>query len=122
MYTVEINSPNISVKTKSHSYFYAVDGSLPNPLEATYAALAGCAGVYTLKACKKLGKSTDGIEISGRPTSRIDNPSTLSKWTTIIKFPEGWSNEERKYVIEAVEKCAVKELISSGHQIQFSVE
>lgn len=122
MYTVEINSPQISVHTKSHSYLYAVDGSLPNPLEATYAALAGCAGVYTLKACKKLGKPTEGIKISGRPTSRIDNPLSISKWTTLVEFPEGWSIEDKNYVIDAIQKCAVKELITSGQNIQFSTE
>lgn len=122
MYKVEINSPQISVKTRSHSYLYAVDGSLPNPLEATYAALAGCAGVYTLKACKKMGKTTEGIKISGRPTSRPDNPLSLHKWTTYIEFPNGWSQEEQDYVVGEVQKCAVKELISTGSQIQFFTE
>ncbi|WP_415062601.1 OsmC family protein [Bdellovibrio sp.] len=122
MFGVEISSPNIFVKSKNHSYTYAVDGSLPNPLEATYAALAGCAGVYALKVCKKLAKSPEGIKITCRPVNRADNPLTLSKWTTVIEFPEGWSEEEQNLVLAEVQKCAVKELISTGSQIQFVTE
>ena len=43
------NDARIEVRAPRHSYVYATDGSLPNPLESTYAALAGCAGVYARK-------------------------------------------------------------------------
>lgn len=111
----------ITVTSKKFNYVYSVDGSLPNPLEATFAALSGCAGVYTLKACKKLNKSAEGISIECKPIVKPDNPSFPTSWITEIHFPQGWEEHEKTTVNEAVKKCAVKELIQMGSQIQFVV-
>lgn len=40
------DSSQFHVQYKNYTVSYSVDGCLPNPLEVTYAALAGCAGVY----------------------------------------------------------------------------
>jgi hypothetical protein len=53
--TVVDNTPLIKVIGGKHEANYSLDGSLMNPLEAFYAALAACAAVYAKKACKSLG-------------------------------------------------------------------
>lgn len=122
MYEVTISSPQVFVQSRKHKYAFAIDGSLPNPLEATYAALAGCAGVYTIKACKSLGKSYEGIKISGVPFNLKENPLLISKWVTKITFPESWTESEKAVLIDDVQKCAVKELLIYGHEIEFITE
>jgi uncharacterized OsmC-like protein len=120
MFKIEMNDTNrIKVQTRKFEYDYAVDGTLANPLEATYAALAACAGVYTLKAAKKLGKSTLGIEIHCKSVIKPENPSLPAKWLTEITFPEGWDDHEQSLILSAVKDCAVKELIQKGSQIEF---
>lgn len=120
MFKIEMNDTNkIKVKTRKFEYDYAVDGSLANPLEATYAALAACAGVYTLKAAKKLGKSTLGIEIHCKSVIKPENPTLPAKWLTEITFPEDWNESEQALILSAVKDCAVKELIQKGAQIEF---
>ena len=123
MYDLIIEDPaKIQVKSKRHSFHYAIDGTKENPIEATYAALAGCAGVYALKACKKLNLSPMGIKISGKPYMDKVNPLMISKWITDITFPEGWSDENKQKVIGEIQKCAVKEMISKGFEISFLTE
>lgn len=120
MFKIEMNDTNrIKVQTRKFEYDYAVDGTLANPLEATYAALAACAGVYTLKAAKKLGKSTMGIEIHCKSVIKPENPTLPAKWLTEITFPDGWSDSEQSLILAAVKDCAVKELIQKGSQIEF---
>ncbi len=68
----------LHVHYKQHVISYGLDGSLVNPLEATYAALAGCAGVYSRKACKALQISAEGIEINCKPVVRSGNMMCLS--------------------------------------------
>lgn len=123
MYNLEISDLHkLEVKTRKYSFHYATDGSKENPLEATYAALSGCAGVYALKACKKLDISPLGIKISGRPFMDKTNPSMITKWVTNIQFPEGWQEEHKQLVIQSIQQCAVKELIAHGPQIDFVTE
>lgn len=123
MYNLEINDPtNIEVKSKKFTFHYAIDGSRENPLEATYAALAGCAGVYALKACKKRELSALGIKISGKPYLDKANPSMITKWVTEVQFPTGWKQEDKDFVLEQIQMCAVKEMITKGHQIEFETE
>jgi uncharacterized OsmC-like protein len=122
MFKVEIATPQIFVSSRRHRYGFAIDESLPNPLEATFAALAGCAGVYALKAAKKLGRDAGEIRITGRQVSRTDNPLLPTKWMTSVEFPETWPQADRETVIKAIQECAVKELILNGKDIQFSVE
>ena len=123
MYDLEItDGSKLQVHSKKHSFEYAIDGSKANPIEATYAALAACAGVYALKACKKLGLSPFGIKISGKPYMDKTNPLMISKWVTNISFPEGWNDENKSLVIDEIQKCAVKEMISKGFEIDFHTE
>lgn len=119
MFSVEISSPRILVSSRLHRYTFSIDESAPNPLEATYAALAGCAGVYALKAAKKLGKDPAGIKITGRPYNRTDNPLFPNKWVTTVTFPEDWTQQERDAVTREIAGCAVKELITNGAGIEF---
>ena len=107
------------VRYKNHVVSYSVDGSLPNPLEATYAALAGCAGVYTRKACKTLGISAEGIEISCKPVVRQGNMLIPARFVTEVKFPEQSTPGQRLKILEEISHCAVKELIHDGAQIEF---
>lgn len=123
MYDLEVtNATSIEVKSKKFTFNYAIDGSKENPLEATYAALAGCAGVYALKACKKMNISPLGIKISGRPYMDRTNPSMITKWVTAISFPADWNEENKNFVITEIQKCAVKEMISKGSTIEFTTE
>ncbi len=123
MFNLEIKDPNkIEVSSRKYTFTYATDGSKENPLEATYAALAGCAGVYALKACKKRELNPLGIKISGKPFVDRANPNMMSKWVTTISFPQDWPDADKKFVKEEIQACAVKELISHGQQIEFLTE
>lgn len=123
MYNLSLDGgPILNVAYRSHTLSYAVNGSLPNPLEATYAALAGCAGVYTLKACKTLGISAEGIGISLKPVANASNPLIPTRVVTAVTFPAHISPEQRLAIQESIQKCAVKELIRLGADIEFSTE
>ena len=108
MYQLTLNDSNqIQVHYKNHCITYGVDGSLTNPLEATYAALAGCAGVYSRKACKTLGISTEGIEINCKPVVRTGNILIPSRFLTEVKFPERITTAQRQTILDEIGRCAV---------------
>ncbi len=113
------DASQLHVHYKNHVVSYGVDGSLPNPLEATYAALAGCAGVYTRKACKALEISAEGIEISCKPVVRQGNMLVPARFLTEVSFPERIMAEQRQRILDEISHCAVKQLIHDGAQIEF---
>ena len=113
------DGPVLNVKSRQHQFTYAVDGSLPNPLEATYAAITGCAGVYARKACMGLGISPAGIEINTKPTARPGNPLLPAKITTQLRFPAHITAEAREAILASVLQCPVKNLISQGNEVDF---
>lgn len=120
MYQLALDDSNqIHVQYKKHVISYGLDGSLPNPLEATYAALAGCAGVYSRKACKALAISAEGIEINCKPVVNSGNPLVPKRFVTEVQFPERFTATERQRVLEEVSHCAVKELIHGGADVEF---
>ncbi len=120
MYQLTLNDSNqVQVRYKKHIISYGLDESLPNPLEATYAALAGCAGVYSRKACKALDISADGIEINCKPVVRGGSTLIPSRFVTEVNFPERISSDERKSIMEEISHCAVKQLISLGNSVEF---
>lgn len=120
MYQLNLNdSSRIDVNYKSHTLSYGLDGSLPNPLEATYAALAGCAGVYARKACKKLTISAEGIWIDCKPVVRNGNPLIPARFVTEVRFPQRITAEQRLHILNEINHCAVKELIHEGANIEF---
>jgi uncharacterized OsmC-like protein len=111
----------IDVTGKHHSIAYATDGSLPNPLEATYAAMAGCAGVYAKKACRELGIDDTGIAISLKVVGRPEKPLLPARLVTAVEFPGRINHEQRAAILASINKCAVKALIEHGAEIDFSV-
>jgi uncharacterized OsmC-like protein len=115
------DSPTIEVKSRKYQYLYSTDGSLANPLEATYAALSGCAAVYVKKAGLKLKKSVEGIQIKCHSVIQPESPLLPLKWVTQIVFTPEWSESDQQLAVDYVTHCAVKELIQKGHQIQFEV-
>jgi len=120
MYKLSLdNSNQINVRFKSHSINYGLDGVLPNPLEATYAAIAGCAGVYARKACKSLDISAEGIEIKCRPIVQTGNTLIPKRIETAVYFPEQITPEQRQKILNEISHCAVKELIQGGANIEF---
>ncbi|HEX5338167.1 MAG TPA: OsmC family protein [Gallionella sp.] len=120
MYQLSLTDANqIHVQYKNHTISYGLDGSLPNPLEATYAALAGCAGVYSRKACKAMGISAEGIEINCKPVVRQGNMLIPARFVTEVGFPERISAEQRQRILAEISECAVKRLIHDGAQIEF---
>lgn len=122
MFHVQLqNGPQIAVVGRKHTITYANDGSLPNPLEATYAALAGCAGVYAKKACRELGIDDAGIEIELKVVAQPERPLLPSRIVTQLAFPERFSAEQKQAVIGSIEKCAVKALMQQGERIEFQV-
>lgn len=119
MYKLMLNDgEQFQVHYKQHVISYAVDGSLPNPLEATYAALAGCAGVYTRKACKTLGISMQGIAIDCKPVVRMGSV-VPARFVTELSFPDHITAEQRQLILQEISQCAVKQLIAGGAQIEF---
>lgn len=122
MYTTTVDStPLIKVSTGKHEASFALDGSLMNPLEGFYATLAACAAVYAKKACKSLGISAAGIEIGCKPFAGPGGPLTLAKFKTEVRFPEGFSAEQKQAVLDSITACAVKEVVAEGPSIEFSV-
>ena len=120
MYQLSMSDGNqIHVHYKNHVISYGVDGSLPNPLEATYAALAGCAGVYTRKACKAMGISAEGIRIDCKPVVRQGNMLIPARFVTEVEFPDRITSEQRRRILDEISQCAVKQLIHDGAQIEF---
>ena len=123
MFQLALNgTPRIDVTYRDKTVSYAVDGSLPNPLEATYAALCGCAGVYAIKACKALGISEAGIAIRLKPVVKVTNPSVPARIVTTVVFPRNIGREQRDAILESIGKCAVKELVRNGANVEFQVE
>lgn len=122
MYSTVVDStPLIKVSSSKYEANYALDGSLMNPLEAFYASLAACAAVYAKKACKPLGISAAGIEINCKPFAGPGGPLTLAKFKTEIRFPAGFTAEQKAAVIDSIAHCAVKEVVADGPNIEFSV-
>lgn len=122
MFSVTVErSPVITVRSAKHQVSYAVDGSLMNPLEAFYATLAGCAAVFAKKACKDLGVAPEGIKIDCKPYAGAGGPLTLARFRTEIAFPAAFAAEHKAAVIAAIEDCAVKQIVATGAEIEFSV-
>lgn len=122
MYSTVVDStPLIKVSTGKHEASFALDGSLMNPLEGFYATLAACAAVYTKKACKPLGVSPAGIEISCKPFAGPGGPLTLAKFKTEVRFPADFPAEHKQVVLDSIAACAVKEVVADGPNIEFSV-
>lgn len=120
MYKLKLDgTPKLDVSYRNHTLSYSTNGSLPNPLEATYAALAGCAGVYAMKACKALGVSAEGIDIDVKPVVGAGNPLMPVRIVTTLAFPPRFSAEQRSAITDAVSQCAVKELIRAGASVEF---
>jgi uncharacterized OsmC-like protein len=120
MYQLDLDDGGqLHVRYKTHTISYGLDGSLPNPLEATYAALAGCAGVYSRKACKAMDISAEGIGIDCKPVVRNGNPLVPARFNTEVRFPDRFTREQRQRILAEINRCAVKELIHDGAEIEF---
>lgn len=122
MYKTTVDAtPKITVTAGKFTADYALDGSQMNPLEAFYASLAACAAVYTKKACKSLGISPAGVEIDCKPFAGPGGPLTLSKFKTEVRFPEGFTAEQKAAILDSIAHCAVKEVVIAGASIDFQV-
>lgn len=119
--TVVDNTPLIKVSSAKHEANYSVNGSLMNPLEAFYAALAACAAVYAKKACKELGIPAEGIEIACKPFAGPGGPLTLAKFKSDVHFPEHFTAEQKAKILDSIAHCAVKEIVMDGPSIEFQV-
>lgn len=123
--TTLTDSPLITVNSPKHHYEYSIDGSLPNPLEATIAAINACAGVYALKTCKALGISAAGIELTTTPRKEAGvswNVFGINGFVTEIKWPVHISDAQRELIRKAIEECAVKDLIKHGGDVSFTLK
>jgi len=122
MYTSLVdNTPHIKVNTAKFEANYSLNGSLMNPLEAFYAALAACAAVYAKKTCKSLGVPAAGIDIRCTPYAGPGGPLTLAKFKTEVSFPEQFTTEQKASILESIAHCAVKEVVQDGPTIEFLV-
>jgi uncharacterized OsmC-like protein len=114
--------PSIDISYRNFTFQYAINGEAPNPLEAMYASIAGCAGVYAKKSCKSLGISDEGISISVKPVAAPSHPLLPVKIVTTLDFPSHFTAEQRVEVLASISQCAVKELIAQGASIEFVQE
>ena len=122
MYQVEVDEgAAIRVQARAKSMAFATDRSAMNPLEAFYAALAGCAAVYVKKACRELGLPARGIRIRCRPHAGRAGALSLERFETTLSFPPEFPAEHRQAVLDAVSHCAVKEVVQQGSAVEFSV-
>lgn len=115
------SSKNITVNYKNTKFNYSVNNTEPNPLEAFYASLNACAGVFAMKSCAALGLSPEGIEIHSKPVASPANPLMPTKFDTTVKFPTHFTQEEKDKILNSVEHCAVKEVIRNGADVEFCV-
>lgn len=120
------NSPLITVQSKTGKTFnFATDGSLPNPLETTFAAINACAGVFAKKACKELEISPDQISIETIPKNKKEisfNIFGINQIITKISYPKTFTKEQKSFITKQIETCIVKELIKNGHLFEFNTE
>lgn len=65
--------------------------------------------------------SPEGIEINCRPYAGSGGPLTLSRFRTEVRFPAGFSDEQKGAVLEAITHCAVKEIVATGPTVEFAV-
>ena len=107
------------VHFKNQVIRFSSDESAPNPLAATYAAIAGCAGVYANKACRALGISTAGIAIDCKPVMRGGEMVIPAKFVTEVSFPEHFTAEQKQKILDEIAQCAVKQMIHVGNTIEF---
>lgn len=122
MYSVKLtNSPVVRVSSAKHEISYAIDGSMMNPLETFYATLAACAAVFAKKACRNMGCVDDGIEISAKPFAGPGGPYTLGRFTTTVRFPDTFAEEQKANVIAAIENCAIKLIVENGAEVNFTI-
>jgi uncharacterized OsmC-like protein len=119
--TVVDNTPLIKVNTSKYEASYSLNGSLMNPLEAFYAALAACAAVYAKKSCKALGIPAAGIDIACTPYAGSGGPLTLAKFKTEVRFPAHFTAEQKATILDSIAHCAVKEVVQDGPTIEFLV-
>ncbi len=119
--SVADNTPLIKVASGKHEASYALDGSLMNPLEAFYAALAACAIVFAKKACKGLGLKAEGIAVECKPFAGPGGPLTLSRFRTEVRFPADFTAEQKAVILDSIAHCAVKEIVIDGGHIDFQV-
>ena len=119
--TVVDNTPLIKVNTSKYEASYSLNGSLMNPLEAFYAALAACAAVYAKKSCKALGFPAPGIDIACTPYPGPAGPLTLAKFKTEVRFPAHFTAEQKATILDSIAHCAVKEVVQDGPTIEFLV-
>lgn len=119
--TIVDSTPRLTVQGGKFQAEYALDGSLMNPLEAFYAALAACANVFTKKACKSLGISPEGVEINCKPFAGAGGPLTLSRFVTEVRFPAHFTAEQKAAVFDSIAHCAVKEIVATGPTVDFQL-
>ena len=119
--TIVDNTPLIKVTSAKHEANYSVNGSLMNPLEAFYAALAACAAVYAKKACKELGIPAEGIAIDCKPFTGPGGPLSLAKIKSDVCFPEHFTAEQKTKILDSIAHCAVKEIVIDGANVEFQV-
>ena len=119
--TIVDNTPLIKVTSAKHEANYSVNGSLMNPLEAFYAALAACAAVYAKKACKELGIQAEGIAIDCKPFTGTGGPLSLAKFKSDVCFPEHFTAEQKTKILDSIAHCAVKEIVIDGANVEFQV-
>lgn len=113
--------PVIVVGLKNHNVAFAMDGTLPNPLESVYGCITGCAAVYAKKACQDLGISEDGIGIDLKVIADPNLPGAIGKVAIHFSFPASIAAEHRQVILDSVEKCPVKALIEQGGSIEFVI-
>ena len=73
------------------------------------------------KRCKALGISAEGIEIACKPFAGPGGPLTLAKFKTEVRFPAGFTPEQKDAVMKSITECAVKEVVKDGANIDFQV-
>lgn len=123
MFTLSLtDSPRLAARDRrGRNYVWATDGSLPNPLEATLAAVAGCAGVFAQKACHAQGVSAEGIEIGVRPRSQPGNPLAITAIEIDVLLPAALDTAQRAAVLASVEDCPVKAMLQAGDALSLRV-
>lgn len=98
---------------------YKGDGSAPNPFDYFLASSALCAAYFVKVYCLERDLPTEDIRLS--QNNSIDPENRYKQTFQIqVELPDGLSDDHRKGILSAIDRCAVKRVIEGPPE--FTVE
>ena len=96
-------------------------GTAPAPFDYFIASLGTCAGLYVLNFLKRRDLPVDDARLTVRTVKDPDG-GQLSSVTIRVDLPETFPEKYRKAILNAVNLCNVKRLLTDPPRIETIVE